>query len=187
METKMISQSSWKSLLSKILSQGLIQPLSELPRVAIVGIGNEFNGDDAVGVAIVRKLGTRECSDDARHVLIIEAGQAPENITADLRRFLPQIVVLIDSAQMDTAPGMIAWIPWETTTGISASSHSLPLSMLARYLELEFSCKVYLLGIQPVQNEAYHDMSPLAQAAVDEISDSFCENLFIHTRAGQVG
>jgi hydrogenase 3 maturation protease len=147
--------------------------------VAIVGIGNEFNGDDAAGVLVARKLSMRECSDDAGHVLIIEAGQAPENITGELRSFQPQVVLLIDAAQMDVDPGDIDWIPWETTTGMSASSHSLPLSMLARYLTLEFECTVHLLGIQPAHNDSNGPVSSEVKASIEDICQTLCEALFV--------
>jgi hydrogenase 3 maturation protease len=147
--------------------------------VAIVGIGNEFNGDDAAGVLVARKLSMRECSDDAGHVLVIEAGQAPENITGELRRFQPQVVLLIDAAQVDADPGEVVWIPWETTTGMSASSHSLPLSMLARYLTLEFNCTVHLLGIQPAHNESNGAVSTEVHAAVEDICQTLCQALFV--------
>jgi hydrogenase 3 maturation protease len=172
-KTKMLPP-SWKSSLTPILTP----TASELPRVAVVGIGNEFNGDDAAGVWVARKLGARECSADANHILVIEAGQAPENITGELRRFDPQVVLMIDAAEMGADPGAIAWIPWETTTGMSASSHSLPLSMLARYLTLEFGCTVHLLGIQPARNEVHSGLSPAAQAAVEDICQVMCELLF---------
>jgi len=127
---------------------------------------------------VARQLGLQDYSKESENVLVIEAGQAPENITAELRRFSPQVVLMIDAAQMDIEPGQIAWIPWEITTGMSASSHSLPLSMLARYLELEFSCRVYLLGIQPVQNVPYGDMSLSVQFAIDDIVQTLYEILF---------
>jgi hydrogenase 3 maturation protease len=179
MEMMTMLQPCWKNLLTPLLTlkQGLSQ--GNLPRVAIVGIGNEFNGDDAAGVLVARKLGARECCVDAGHVLVIEAGQAPENITGDLRHFQPQMVLLIDAAQMEAAPGDIAWIPWETSSGMSASSHSLPLSMLARYLTLEFACTVHLLGIQPAHNESNSEMSPAVMAAVDEICQTLCEAFFV--------
>ncbi|HEY3310253.1 MAG TPA: hydrogenase 3 maturation endopeptidase HyCI [Anaerolineales bacterium] len=155
------------------------RPEGSFARVAVVGIGNEFNGDDAAGVMVARRLGVRLRSADASHVLVIEAGQAPENITADLRRFQPQVVVLIDAAQVNAAPGEVVWIPWERTSGLSASSHSLPLSMLARYLTLEFGCSVHLLGIQPGRNEVDTRLSPAVSEAVDEISAALCNELFV--------
>lgn len=178
METKMKSLGSWKDSLTPILSPQACQEQNKPVRVAVVGIGNEFNGDDAAGVLVARRLGSRECAGDADHVLVIEAGQAPENITAGLRRFQPQVVILIDAAQMDETTGTVNWIPWDTTTGMSASSHSLPLSMLARYLTLEFGCQVHLLGIQPAWNEPYTGFSQAVQTAVDEISQILCHVLF---------
>ena len=178
MEMTPMSQPSWKNFLHPNLFPGISLPGGERPRIAIVGIGNEFNGDDAAGVLVARRLLARKWSADARSVLVIEAGQAPENITAELRRFRPRVVLMIDAAQMDLAPGQIAWIDWGTTTGMSASSHSLPLSMVARYLEAEFSCSVHLLGIQPLKNDPYSDVSLAVQIAVDEISLSLCANLF---------
>lgn len=148
--------------------------------MAIVGIGNEFNGDDAAGVWVARALQKREYAADAGRILVIEAGQAPENITGELRRFDPQVVLLVDAAQMGLPAGEIAFIPWETTTGMSASSHSLPLSMLARYLTLEFGCTVQLLGIQPAQNDPGAPLSQVVRNAVDELTKTFCRLLFCH-------
>src|ERR1051325_6034884 len=94
-----------------------------------------------------------ECAFDTTHVLIIEAGHAPENTTGELRKFAPDLVLIIDAADMGESPGTIQWIPEESIDGMSASTHSLPLSMLARYLRLEINCTVVLLGIQPNSNE----------------------------------
>ena len=179
MEMKTISKLGWKGSLGQILFLGQGKSISDLPRVAIVGIGNEFNGDDAAGVLVARKLETRECARDALHVLVIEAGQAPENITHELRRFDPSIVILIDAAQVNAEPGDVVWIPWETTSGMSASSHSLPLSMMARYLTLEFDCTVHLLGIQPSQNQPDEGLSLVVREAVDDICETLCESLFV--------
>ena len=178
MEMKTMLQPSWKNFLNPILMPEQSSSKAEFPRLAIVGIGNEFNGDDAAGVLVARNLGRHECACDAGHVLVIEAGQAPENITAELRRFQPQVVIMVDAAQLDSAPGTITWIPWETTSGMSASSHSLPLAMLARYLTLEFGCTVHLLGIQPAQNSSYSEVSPEVHKAVEEICETFCHSLF---------
>ena len=180
METKTISLASWKVSLIPLLFPENLPPKGDLPRIAIVGIGNEFNGDNAAGMWVARALQKREYAADVGRVLVTEAGHAPENITGELCRFQPQEVILIDAAQMNLPPGQIAWIPWETTTGMSASSHSLPLSMLARYLTLEFGCTVHILGIQPAQNDVYVPLSQTVQAAVDEIIQTFCRLLFCH-------
>ena len=127
---------------------------------------------------MARTLSRRECAADAGHLLILDAGPAPENITGELRRFRPEVVILVDAAQMDLPPGSIELILWDSTTGMSAASHMLPLSMLARYLTLEFGCAVHLLGIQPAHNEPDRPLSVSVQGAVEEIARYFCRTLF---------
>jgi hydrogenase 3 maturation protease len=105
----------------------------------------------------------------ADNLLIVEGGPAPENVTGKLRAFHPDLVILIDAAQMDEPPGTIQLIPLESIDGMSASSHSLPLSMLASYLTAEIGCEVTVLGIQPAQNEIGSKLSSTVQTAVDEI------------------
>lgn len=48
---------------------------------------------------------------------------------------------------------MVKYIDPHDTSGFSASSHSLPFSMLSRYIENEFKCSVGLFGIQPASLE----------------------------------
>lgn len=105
--------------------------------------------------------------------LPLEGGPAPENITATLRKFQPELVIFLDAAHMDEAPGTIRWIELNTIDGMSASSHSLPLSVLAEFIELEFNCPVLVLGIQPAQNEVGETLSDPVRQAVTEIVEAF--------------
>jgi hydrogenase 3 maturation protease len=180
METKTLSLPSWEVSLIPLLFPENLLPKSDLPRIAIVGIGNEFNGDDAIGVLVARALQARKYAPDAGRILVTEAGHAPENIAGELRRFQPQVVILIDAIQMDLLSGEIAWIPLEPTTGMGACAHNLPFSMMARYLTLEFGCTVHLLGIQPARNDDDAPLSPEARVAVDELTQAFCRLLFCH-------
>lgn len=122
-------------------------------RVAIVGIGNELSGDDAAGIAVTRALHSKLRNHPmAPSFSIIEAGTAPENITATLRRFDADLVVLVDAAQMDQAPGTVRWCDAESAEGFGASTHTLPLNLFALYLQSEIGCEVKLLGIQPAHS-----------------------------------
>jgi hydrogenase 3 maturation protease len=116
---------------------------------------------------VIRQLLNHPHTDN---LFLIEGGPAPENITGQIRAFHPDLVILIDAAQMDEPPGTIQWIPLESIDGMSASSHSLPLSMLASYLTAEIGCEVCVVGIQPAQNEIGSELSPSVQTAVDEIT-----------------
>ena len=138
-----------------------------LPRTCLVGVGSDLRGDDSAGLVVVRKLLKQT---HAENLLIVEGGPAPENVTGKLRAFHPDLVILIDAAQMDEPPGTIQLIPLESIDGMSASSHSLPLSMLASYLTAEIGCEVCVLGIQPAQNEIGSKLSSAVQKAVDEIT-----------------
>jgi hydrogenase 3 maturation protease len=105
----------------------------------------------------------------------MDGGHAPENATGQLRRFEPEIVLLVDAADMGEHPGTVRLIDLDEIEGMSASTHSLPLSMLANYLVLELGCTVNLLGIQPKSNEVGELISPEVAGAVREVVDTIVE------------
>jgi len=160
---------SWEHALERL------KKADQPPRVAIMGIGHELNGDDAAGIVASRALQPRLA--DRSWLLVIDAGPAPENQTGPLRAFRPDLVLLIDAAQMNEPPGTVCWVDWQDTTGISASSHTLPLYMLAKFLTFELGCELGLLGIQPSQNEIDSPLSPVVQQAVDEVVHGLSETL----------
>jgi hydrogenase 3 maturation protease len=118
---------------------------------------------------IVRALAQRDYASDADRFLILEAGQAPENSTGALRSYNPDLILFLDAADMGEAPGAVQWVPEGEIEGMSASTHSLPLSMLARYLRLELGCKIALLGIQPCANEIGEAVSEKVLPAIEEV------------------
>jgi hydrogenase 3 maturation protease len=175
-----MSRPSWQNLLR--------QKLASYPRpsIAILGIGNELRGDDAAGVIIVRELQSSvgatlvgrpmgqaqgKAPGQARGLPlhIIEAGAAPEAFTSQLRRFDPDLVLMIDAAQMDQPPGTIRLIEWQDTIGLSASTHTLPLNVIAQYLVAELRCDVAVIGIQLYANAFDTPLSPAVRRAVDEV------------------
>lgn len=100
---------------------------------------------------------------------IIAAGTAPEAFTGRLRRFDPDLVLMIDAAQMDQPPGTIRWIEWRDTIGLSASTHTLPLNVIAQYLVTELRCDVAVIGIQPCANAFDAPLSSEVRRAVEEV------------------
>ncbi len=137
-------------------------------RIAILGIGNSFRSDDAAGPLVARGLIQTRLTRDFDSFLVIDAGLAPENATAKLRRFAPQAVLLIDAAEMGERPGTIRWIEMDEIDGMSASTHTMPLSLLAKYLILEINCEVKILGIQPRSTEVGESVSREVLDAVEE-------------------
>lgn len=134
-------------------------------RLAVLGVGQELRGDDGAGLAVAR--GLRPFAH--KQLLVIEAGHAPENVTALVRRFAPTLVLLVDAAQMDEPPGTVCWLAPSDITGVSASSHTLPLHLLARFLQLDVGCEVALLGIQPADTSLGAPLSAGVETAVSAV------------------
>lgn len=136
-------------------------------RIAVVGIGQESRYDDAAGIAIVEELYHRLSGSDVlplslydtlfeasgRSVRLYLGYETPESLTGKLRHFLPTHVLFVDAAQLDREPGAIEVVPTSEIQGEEISTHNLPLSVLAEYLEKDMACRVILLGIQPFSIE----------------------------------
>ena len=139
-------------------------------RLAILGIGNELLGDDSAGIRFVEML--QQASSDRPNLFIFNCGAVPENATGPLRKFVPDFILMVDAAEMYETPGSINWIDLSTVSGFSASSHTLPLSILAKYLRSEFTCEVGLLCVQPQSLEFGEGLSkPVATAVHDILSE----------------
>ena len=169
---------SWKETLLPVLNQLKRHDASGLPRACLIGIGSDLRGDNSVGVIVVRRLLADQRLSNAPNLLILEGGSAPENLTGKLRAFHPHLVLFIDAAHLEKPPGTIQLIPLDDIDGMSASSHSLPLSMLAHYITSEFGSQVQVLGIQPAQNEFDLDVSASVSATVENIVHLFSD--FLH-------
>lgn len=143
-------------------------PAPRPARLAILGVGNDMNGDDGAGVAVVRAL--RAMAPRPVDALLIEAGTAPESHTGPIRRFKPDLVVEIDAAMLDREAGAVAWLDWREADGLSASTHTLPPSVLAEFLRAELGCDVRILGIQPARLELGSGLSPAVAATVRELA-----------------
>jgi hydrogenase 3 maturation protease len=165
MERKKMLMNSWLESLQKIMNR--LHRHNPYPRIGIVGIGNEMRGDDFVGSYLARRLASN--LRERENILIIDAGSAPENCTHILRQFEPDLVILIDAAEMEKVPGSIDWIPWQDTIGFSASTHSLPLHIFAKYLAQELCCEIYLLGIQPLDTNLDTRLTLAVQVTAENI------------------
>ena len=163
MEMKPTSPPSWLKKLTRIITD--LTPSERPLRLAILGIGHELRGDDAAGLAVVRRLAEKRSA----YCLVLDGGPAPENQTGALRQFGPDLVVMVDAAQMDAPPGTVAWLDLDEIDGVSAVTHLLPLNMLARYLVHELDCAVGMIGIQPAQTVVLAELSAVVETAVVDI------------------
>ena len=159
----------WQVIFRQTLAN-LSKAERQLPpaRTAVVGIGHELRGDDAAGVMVARALQPLAHS----QLLVVDAGSAPENYTGTIRRFAPELVLLVDAAQLGETPGAIRWLAWQETTGLSASTHTMPPYMLARYLTAELAVHIALIGIQPAATALGAGLSPVVEQAVNVVLET---------------
>ncbi len=159
--------------MSTMCWQETLQTLLTKPnkRLAVVGIGHELRGDDAVGLYIIRELQAQLPPQE--YMVLFKAGAVPENMTGVLRRFQPDTVLLIDAVDMGKPPGTPGLFEACDTTHFTASTHTLPLSVFADYLTKEIGCRVLLLGIQPLQLALAKDISTPVQHGANTIIHEF--------------
>lgn len=180
-----MSERLWQEALSLLLPEALNQPLPEgerPPRVAIVGVGHPLRGDDAAGLVLAEMLQRKLVS--TANVLVVEGGSAPENCTGLLRRFDPELIILVDTAAMDLPPGAVRWLTWQDeATNKSLTSHALPLRVLVRYLAAELGCPITILGIQPAELSFDSPLSPPVREAVEMIAQELMDAFAIQEGA----
>jgi len=145
-------------------------------RVAVWGLGNELGGDDGLGLLAAREI-KQMLPSDITGVEILETGTAPENFTGVLRNLLPSHVILVDSAKMGERAGYTAIIDSENIQELIPSTHSLPLSTLAKYIEQEFGAKVIILGIQPKETSFSTEVSAEVIDSVNKLALIIRESL----------
>lgn len=143
-------------------------------RVVVVGVGSEMRGDDAAGVEVVRKL--RKVL-KSPNVLLIEGGVAPENVTSQIRRFKPSHVILIDATDFGDEPGEIILVKPSAIAGQFISTHTIPLSILAEYLQGQTNAKIVLLGIQPARAHMGAEMSRAVRDSIKRITEIMMREL----------
>lgn len=134
-----------------------------LPRIAVVGIGQELRGDDAAGVVLARLLREWPHSDTLQ---IVEGGAAPANCCGLLRRWQPDLILFIDAADLGEEAGAVRWLQWQDVSASAGLSHQFSLRLLADYLVQEVGCPVALLGIQPASTAMGAPLSTAVALAV---------------------
>ncbi len=172
-----MSRQSWRLNLSRTVTQ--LDTHARKARIAVLGVGNPLNGDDAAGDAVVHKLAEEIPS--SGQILWVAGGSAPENVTGVLRRFQPDFLLIVDAGHVGLRPGRIAWLEEEEIDAISAFTHGLPLSILAQYVREQTGCRTAFLAIQVEQTEFGTDLSLPVARAVRRLVNSLPELLLPRT------
>jgi hydrogenase 3 maturation protease len=148
-----------------------------MSRTIVLGIGNRLGGDDAAGTSLVDMLNRRQHKAKTLYsgeITTIDTGTAPESYTSVIRRHQPELLILVDAADMGLSPGALRTVPPEKITMLPFSTHSMPLSMFISYVK-EFCGKILLVGVQPAQTETGRGISKAVRTSLKRLAEAILE------------
>ena len=134
----------------------------------LLGIGNPLRGDDGAGSFIANHF-------HHQGWISLDGKSAPENFTSIIRKIQPQLLVIIDSTQMNLRAGSIRIIPTHKIVSLQLSTHSLPLHLLMEYLA-PYCQETLFIGIQPLSLQIGEHLSEPVLAASKVLIDLLAKN-----------
>jgi len=132
----------------------------------LLGIGNRLRQDDGAGSYFAENF-------NAEGWLSLDAGIMPENFIAVVKRNDPELLVIVDAADMRLAPGTLRRIPLDDITDdYSFNTHKPPASFLTEELKKITESIIYI-GIQPLSIDFGDEISQVVLDALNELQRSF--------------
>jgi len=160
-----------------LLQQNLTAQLLQARDVAVLAVGSELYGDDAVALRIVELLEPHVGDGKPIHTFI--GATAPENCTGPIRRLNPSHLIVIDAADLGKSPGTTELLDPERLTGVTFCTHALPLNVVIDYiLNACPECKAIVLGVQPQQLDFAQPLSAPVESAACGIADALLKALY---------
>jgi hydrogenase 3 maturation protease len=134
-------------------------------KVVVVGIGNPCRGDDAAGSLVAKRMKYE------RSVRVIDAQDVPEHYLCQVANERPDTILMIDSVELDAAPGSVAVLEKDDLSSFWPSTHRMPVNLLMKFLEEETHARIFLIAIQPGRTDFMQPISPEVQSSVEDIAD----------------
>ncbi|GAB2894186.1 hydrogenase maturation peptidase HycI [Uliginosibacterium flavum] len=136
----------------------------------ILTVGNSMMGDDGAGPLLAELLTKAPASGWT----VIDGGSAPENVAHQVQELAPQLVVVVDAADINLEPGAVRLIDDACIADMFImTTHNLPLSFLIERLR-ETVPEVLFLGIQPDVVVFGFPMTDPVRLAVEAIHADLC-------------
>jgi len=135
----------------------------------ILAVGNPMNGDDGISSYIVEQVNNSIEGLKLREKIAIDCGTIPENYTSIIRKYKPDVLILVDAAEMGLTPGSYRIVAPERIGVMTISTHNMPLSLFVSYVK-QFCKKVLLLGVQPKKMEFDTKLTAELRKAGDELA-----------------
>lgn len=142
------------------------------PRVLVIGVGNDFRGDDAAGLVVARRLQGRDVDD----IAVVEAsGEGASLIEAWDGT---DAVILIDAVRSGSAPGTIHRLSGRELTQdahiFHQSTHtiSIPDAIELAAATKRLPRRLIVVGIEGKRFQAGVGLSPEVEAALTGAMDA---------------
>ena len=108
----------------------------------LLGIGHPLRSDDGAGSFIAQHFKDKDW-------VVVDGKSAPENFISVIKKSRPELLVIVDSVEMNLTAGSIRKIPLQKIVSFQLSTHYLSLSYLIDYVS-PYCQNIMLIGIQPL-------------------------------------
>ncbi|MDG6220515.1 MAG: hydrogenase maturation protease [Candidatus Thermoplasmatota archaeon] len=149
--------------------------LEKTSRLVIIGLGNEYMGDDAAGVFAIKAL-----NNVGTKAHLINAGTNLMGAMHHLGANRIEKALFIDAAGMSLNPGEVRTLKEEEVTGRCISTHENNFPLAMHYLRnLNPGIQVLFLGIQfqSLEMKEKPEISPKVREGLEQIIVSISTSL----------
>ncbi|MBA4349211.1 MAG: hydrogenase maturation peptidase HycI [Thermodesulfovibrio sp.] len=143
--------------------KNILRP-SEAGITLIITVGNSFRTDDGAGPYIAKNI-----SKPPRNIVVLDAGDKPENVIDKAIEIRPSKTIIIDAADFGGTVGEIRLIPEDSIPDNTLTTHTFPLRIVARIIAEDTGSEVFFIGIQPRSMEFGEELSLEVKESADEI------------------
>ena len=142
-------------------------------RVVLCGMGNTERGDDGFGIHLAQRLKGK-----IKSTPIFDCGTAPENYLGPIVKAEPQVLLMVDAANLGAEPGHTHIIEEDDIASLGLSTHDASLKLFITYLKDSLDgLDIFLLGVQPKDITYGSGMSGELNAHLEKIDSMFKEIL----------
>jgi len=135
-------------------------------RVCLLGIGNRYHHDDAVGPYLAEALESRPEYD------VIDAGIIPEDYIETAARKHPDTILMVDATDFGGEPGEVRLLYPDQVAYSGVSTQAGSLRILAEYMQAQTHAHIALLAVQPADTSDGKGLSLPVSRALNDLLDS---------------
>lgn len=143
--------------------------------IVLLGIGNEFRGDDAIGHLLAQSLDERKLPGLSSFAV----GISVENATHLVARHGAKVLILVDAVSNPERPlGEWGFFEPDTLDSFIHSTHSVPLSLFVAYWKREVpGLEVHFIGVNIHGTATFRAISPEILEVREQLAGRFTEAL----------